>query len=96
MGDNNTAEPVGARGGTVEGGTIEAHTPMQLAQEVEEESESSESLRSPEFQHSEQMESGIEESSDQEPEPMVEPATIPVAVGKLADHFTGELPSVIP
>ena len=59
-GDNNTAEPVGVRGHT-----IEAHTPTQLAQEAEEESE-----------------------------PIVEPATIPAAVRKLADQFTGELPSV--
>ena len=42
------------------------------------------------------METGIEESSDQESEPMEEPATVPAAVRKLADHFTGELSSVIP
>ena len=59
--DNNTAEPVGMRGHT-----IEVHTPTQLAQEAEEESE-----------------------------PIVEPATIYAAVRKLADYFTGELPSVI-
>ena len=39
------------------------------------------------------MEPGIEESSDQESEPVVEPATIPAAVRKLADHFTGKQPS---
>ena len=61
---------------------------------MEEESKSSEPPRSPEPQHSEQMGTGIEESSDQESEPMVEPATIP-AVRKLAHHFTGELPCVV-
>ena len=35
------------------------------------------------------------QEADEEPEPIVEPATIPGAVRKLADHFTGELPSVI-
>ena len=89
-GNNNTAEPVGVRGNTTE-----AHTPTQLAQEAEEESESSEPPRSPGPQHSEQMETGIEESSDQKSEPMVEPATIPAAVRKLADHFTGVLASAI-
>ena len=76
VGDNGTAELVGVRGRT-----IEAHTPTQLAQEMEEESESSEPPRSPGPQRSEQMEAGTtEESSDQESEPMVEPATIPAAV----------------
>ena len=89
-GDNNTAEPVGVRGST-----IEAHTPTQLAQVAVEEPESLEPPRSPEPQHSEQMESRIEESVDQGLEPMVEPATIPPTVRKLADHFTGELPFVI-
>ena len=41
-GDNNTAEPVGARGSTKE-----AHTTTQLAQMAEEESEPSEPSRSP-------------------------------------------------
>ena len=90
VGNNNTAEPVGVRGST-----IEAYTPTKLAQEVEEESESSEPPSSPGPQCSEQMETGKEESSDQESEPMVEPATIPAAVRKLADHFTGEVPFVI-
>ena len=58
-GDNNTAKPVGVREGT-----IEAHTPTQLAQEAEEESEASEPPTSPGSQHSEQMESVTEESSD--------------------------------
>ena len=89
-GDNNTAEPVGVRGST-----IEAHTPTQLAQAVVEEPESLEPPRSPEPQHSEQMEAEIEESLDQGLEPMVEPATIPPTVRKLADHFTGELLFVI-
>ncbi|CAN0335182.1 unnamed protein product, partial [Ascophyllum nodosum] len=33
--------------------------------------------------------------AEEESEPIVEPATIPASVRKLADHFTGELPSVI-
>ena len=74
-GNNDSAELIGVRGSTVE-----AHTPTKLAQEVEEESESSEPPRSPGPQHSENMETGIEESSDQESEPMVEPAAIPAAV----------------
>ena len=89
-GDNNTAEPVGVRGST-----IEAHTPTQPAQEAEEESKSSEPPKSSGFQHSEQMESGIEKSSDQESEPLVESPTIPAAIRKLADHLTDELLSVI-
>ena len=60
-GDNNTVEPVGVRGST-----MEAHTPMQPVHEAEEGSEL-----------------------------IVEPSTIPAALRKLADHFTGELPSVI-
>ena len=47
-GNNNTAEPVGMRGST-----METHMPTKLAQEVEK-SESPESPRSPEPQHSEQ------------------------------------------
>ena len=47
----------------MKGSTIEAHTPTQLAQEAEDESESSEPPRSPGTQHSERMETGIEESS---------------------------------
>ena len=35
------------------------------------------------------------QEAEEESEPMVEPATIPAIVRKLADHFTGELPSVI-
>ena len=37
---------------------------------------------------------GIEESLDQETEPIEKPATIPAAARKFADHFTGEEPSV--
>ena len=85
-GDSSTVEPVGVRGST-----IETHTPTHLAQAAVDESESSEPPRSPGPQHPEQMESGIEESSDQGSEPMVEPARIPATVRKLADHFTGEL-----
>ena len=58
-GDKNTAETVGVRGST-----MKAHTPTQLEQEAEEEAESSEPPRSTGSQHSEQIESGIEESSD--------------------------------
>ena len=50
-GDNNTAEPVGVRGGITE-----AHTPTQLARAAVEESESSEPPRSPGLQHPEHME----------------------------------------
>ena len=35
------------------------------------------------------------QEAEVESEPIVEPTTIPAAVRKLADHFTGELPSVI-
>ena len=35
------------------------------------------------------------QEAEEESEPIVEPATIPAAVRKLADPFTGELPSVI-
>ena len=74
---------------------LQVRMSTQLAQKAEEESASSEPPRSPGSQHSERVESGIEESSGQESEPIVEPATIHVAVGKLVDHFIGELSSVI-
>ena len=35
------------------------------------------------------------QEAEDKSEPIVEPATIPAAVRKLADHFTSELPSVI-
>ena len=35
------------------------------------------------------------QEAEEDSEPIVEPATIPAAVRKLADHFTSELPSVI-
>ena len=56
-GDNNTAEPVGVRGST-----IETRTLTQLAQEAEEETELSVPPRPPGPYHSKQMETGIEGS----------------------------------
>ena len=35
------------------------------------------------------------QEAEEESEPILEPETVPAAVRKLTDHFTGELPSVI-
>ena len=73
------------------GSTIETHTPTQLAQEAEEESESLEYPRSSGPQHSEQTKTRIEEWSQKDSEPLEQPATIQLtAVRNLADHFNNK------
>ena len=82
-GDMKEAMPIG-----VAGGSIEAYTVLESDEERESEdrSEPSESPGPTGSQHSDSGAEPLEQSAFHQP----------VAMRKLADHFTGELPSVLP